>query len=123
MTLRGDRITHLRKELGIKQLTLAEMLDVTPNLISKYENGYTSPPLDKLAQIAEALNTTTDYLLGRSNIPHPGAEPDPLPDLTPTEIEVLNLLRTYPAEDQKWLLEALTSLRRIGGGHTDADSS
>ncbi len=115
MTLRGDRITQLRKKLGIRQTQLAEILEVSPNHVSKYENGYTNPPLDTLAKLAEFFNTTTDYLLGLSNIPHPGAEPDPHPDLTPTELAVLKLLRERSQADQKRVLGVLEAMRDMRG--------
>ncbi len=120
MSLRGDRITQLRKKTGIRQLELAEKLDISPNQVSKYENGNANPPLDKLAQMAEIFNTTADYLLGLSNIPHPGAEPDANPDLTPSEIEWLSLFRDRSAADQKRLLEAVLLMRQAW---SDGDST
>jgi len=120
MAFRPDRLTTLRKAHGYKQTELASELSLTQNQISQYERGIISPSADTLTALAQKLNTTADYLLDLSPVPHPGAAPDPLPDLTPTEIEVLRLLRSYPPDDQKRLLEALTVLRSIGG--TDADS-
>ncbi len=111
--LRGDRIIQLRKERGLTQYDLADLLDISQNQISRYERNAINPGIDTLVKLAECFDTTTDYLLGRSNIPHPGAEPDPLPDLTPTEIEVLELLRTYAAEDQKRLLSILETVSEI----------
>ncbi len=87
------------------------MLDLTSNHISKYENGYTNPPLDTLAKLAEMLNTTTDYLLGLSNVPHPGEEPDAEADLTQDEIEWLALYRERSSTDRKQLFTVLRALR------------
>lgn len=115
MTLRGDRITKLRKESGIKQYDLADKLGVARNQISKYENGYSNPTLETLTKMAEIFNTTADYLLGLSNIPHPGAEPDANPDLTPSEIEWLSLFRDRSAADQKRILEIMEIMRVMRG--------
>jgi hypothetical protein len=57
--------------------------------------------------MARALNTTADYLLGLSSVPHPGAEPDPYPDLTPTERDVVAILRQQDAKNQARLVEIL----------------
>lgn len=35
--------------------------------ISGYETGYAQPPIDILIKIADVLQVSTDYLLGRSN--------------------------------------------------------
>ncbi len=114
MSLRGDRIIRLRKELNLTQARLAELVDVTSNHISKYENGYTSPTLPTLSTLAQTLNTTTDYLLGLSDIPHPGAEPDANADLTPDEIELLTIYRERSAGDRKRLLGIFEMIRGIG---------
>ncbi len=115
MTLRGDRITQLRKKNGIKQSDLAEKLGVAPNQISKYENGYSNPTLESLAQMAELFNTTTDYLLGLSNVPHPGEEPDADADLTQEEIDWLALLRAHSSGDRRRLFTVIEAIREMGG--------
>lgn len=39
---------------------------MAPTTISSYETGKIQPPPDKLIYLADCLNVTTDYLLGRS---------------------------------------------------------
>ncbi len=118
MTLRSDRLTRLRQEMGINQTRLAEMLDLTPNHISKYENGRTNPPLDTLSALAEVLNTSTDYLLGRSDVPHPGAGPDAHPSLSPAEADMLRLMRTRDERARAKLVEAVRLLWDITSPET-----
>lgn len=65
----GERIRYLRIRSGIKQGTLAQHVHCSQNSISKYENGHTEPPIDTLKQLAEALDTTVDYLVGMPNAP------------------------------------------------------
>ena len=59
----GFRISQRRRELKIKQNQLAEITDLSNNHISNIENGYSTPSLETLAKICEALNVTPDYLL------------------------------------------------------------
>ncbi len=120
MNFRADRMVSLRKASGYKQTELAAELGTTQAQISLYERGSTTPSTDTVVALAQTLNTTTDYLLGRSNIPHPGAEPDPHPDLTPTEIDMLGLFRSHTPDDQKRVLAALLALRGIGSADSDA---
>ncbi len=112
--LRGDRITRLRKERGITQYDLADMLDISQNQVSRYERSAMNPGIDTLVRIANCFDTTTDYLLGLSDIPHPGAEPDANADLTPDEIELLTIYRERSAGDRKRLLGIFEMIRGIG---------
>lgn len=58
----GERITSLRKERNISQGQLAQMLDVTRQAVSKWENDIASPDTIKLIQLADALETDVEYL-------------------------------------------------------------
>ncbi len=60
------RLKELREELGMTQKELGRMLDIAPNTISQYETGRREPDLGTLMRMAELLNVTVDYLLGRA---------------------------------------------------------
>ena len=62
----GNRINTALAKRGMLQKDLANILGVTDNTISYYCSGGRSPKLEQLPMIADALNTTTDYLLGLS---------------------------------------------------------
>lgn len=85
-------------------------MGITQNQVSRYERGVYNPPADMLAVMARTLDTTTDYLLGLTDKPHPDADPDPLPDLTPDEIEWLTLYRERDPDTRKRLLDAIRAL-------------
>lgn len=53
-----------RKTLGLTQQNLAEMLHVSFQAVSKWENGTAYPDIELLGQIASALGITVDALLG-----------------------------------------------------------
>ncbi len=60
-----ERIKARRKELNLTQKQLADLVCVSPQVISNWERGYT-PEIgnDDLSRLASALKTTADYLLG-----------------------------------------------------------
>lgn len=60
----GLRINEILGESNMRQKDLAKILGVTDNTISYYCKGARAPQVEQLPKIAEALNTTTDYLLG-----------------------------------------------------------
>jgi transcriptional regulator with XRE-family HTH domain len=66
----ADRIRYQRKEKRMTQKDLATAVNVSPQVISNWERGYT-PEIghDDLLNLALALNVTTDYLLGKVNDP------------------------------------------------------
>ena len=66
----GKRIAMYRKEKGFKQDELAEMLSVSPQAVSKWENDQTCPDISLLPQLAKILGVTVDELLsGKEEMP------------------------------------------------------
>ena len=61
----GNRLNAARKEKGYTAQQMADMLDITISAYRFYENGKARPTLDKLVQIADILDVTTDWLLCR----------------------------------------------------------
>ena len=59
----GRRIKELRKKRNITQQDLAEMLGVSYQAISRWENSITSPDITALPVLANIFNVTVDYLL------------------------------------------------------------
>jgi transcriptional regulator with XRE-family HTH domain len=67
MTDFGNRLKQLLDERGVSQKWLADAANTKEATISRYINGINkSSRIDILANIATALNVTTDYLLGLS---------------------------------------------------------
>ena len=61
----GKRVRELRIKRGLSQQDLGLAIGVTKVSICGYENGTRLPNLEKLVKLADVLETTTDYLLGR----------------------------------------------------------
>ena len=59
----GIRIKAIRKERGLTQEALAEMVGCNTSHISNIENNYTKLSLNVLVAIANALEVSVDYLL------------------------------------------------------------
>lgn len=62
-----NRIKELRKKRNVTQIRLSIAAEVSQETISAYENGKAEPKMEKLVKIADFLNTTTDYLLERTD--------------------------------------------------------
>lgn len=59
----GSRIAQARKALGYTQEDFSQMLDVTAQAVSKWENDVSCPDIQLLPKIADILGMTTDELL------------------------------------------------------------
>ena len=59
----GNKIKELRKKYKMTQKALAKKLYVTPQAISRWENGIVEPSLQAVVEIAIIFNVQTDYLL------------------------------------------------------------
>lgn len=62
----GKRIAELRRDRGINQEQLAELAMLSRVTIAKYESGRVEPGAQALSRIADALDVTTDMILGRT---------------------------------------------------------
>lgn len=69
----GERIRERRKERNLSQSELAELANLNYVTISKYESGKVEPGAKAIARIANALDISTDELLGLS---HPAESED-----------------------------------------------
>ena len=60
----GQRIKELRKEKGITQTELAQILNTTQKTISKYERESLDLNTSVIIALCKYFNVTSDYLLG-----------------------------------------------------------
>lgn len=60
-----------REAKGLSQAELAEKAGMQPSAISHFEAGRRAPSFDNLKRLADALNVTIDFLLGRQREPQP----------------------------------------------------
>lgn len=64
-----DRLRAARELRKLSQGDLAGRTGLQPSAISHFETGRRSPSFENLRRLADALQVTTDFLLGRSDEP------------------------------------------------------
>ncbi|HHX72295.1 MAG TPA: helix-turn-helix transcriptional regulator [Clostridiales bacterium] len=75
----GKRIANLRREKELKQDDLAQMLDVSPQAVSKWENDQTCPDISLVPELAKILGVTVDELLsGKEALMEPAVKMVPV---------------------------------------------
>lgn len=63
----GPRILTLLEKKGMTQRELANEIGVTETSISRYISGQRVPKANIVVYMADTLDSTTDYILGRTN--------------------------------------------------------
>lgn len=66
-----QRLKDLREDKDLRQKDIADMLGITQTVYSRYERGFQTIPIIHLIKLADFYNTSTDYILGRTNIIKP----------------------------------------------------
>jgi transcriptional regulator with XRE-family HTH domain len=74
MSTFSKRLNAARRMRGLSQSDLASKTGLQQVAISFFETGRRAPSLGNLKRLADALEVTTDYLMGRSDFAEPPAE-------------------------------------------------
>ena len=74
MRFMGNRVRTQRKRLGLSQMRLAKLTETSCSQISVVELGKAGASLPTAIVIAEALDTSLDYLVGRVDDPRPASK-------------------------------------------------
>jgi len=64
----ADNMMLLRKKKGISQAELGKMTGTSGDVIGRYERGDISPSIEAVAKIADALEVSVDYLIGKTKM-------------------------------------------------------
>ena len=66
MTL-GQKLKEIRKRFGLSQEQLADIMNVSRQAITKWENGGGLPDVSNLQELSKVFGITVDYLLDDQN--------------------------------------------------------
>jgi transcriptional regulator with XRE-family HTH domain len=61
-----ERLKSLRNEKKLSQQYMGDLLGITRQAYSKYENNDSEPDIATINKLSAFFNVTTDYLLGKS---------------------------------------------------------
>jgi len=64
-----QRLRDARDMRELSQESLAKLTGLQPSAVSHFETGTRKPSFDNLKKLADALDVTTDFLLGRVKSP------------------------------------------------------
>ena len=61
------RIAAVRKQMGLSQEEFSELVNMSRRTVAAWESGDRTPSFSTLSDVADLLNVSVDYLLGRTN--------------------------------------------------------
>ena len=103
-----ERLKQLREAKNLTQLRLAMELNVSQETISGYEIGKAVPPAEMLVKLADTLDTSVDYILGRTDIKSTLRASE----LTEQEAEILTILRKQPEDKRVFVFDLIKGLEK-----------
>jgi transcriptional regulator with XRE-family HTH domain len=107
MSTIGERIKERRKSQQMNQHDLSQRTGISQAQISRYENGENEPTGDALIALADTLDITTDWLLGRSDALVTVREQS---GLDQDERQLIELLRTTDRQMRHKVIKAIRAL-------------
>ena len=64
----GDNIMLIRKKKALSQADLGKLIGTSGDVIGRYERGDIKPSIEVVQKIADALEVSIDYLVGKTSI-------------------------------------------------------
>lgn len=97
----GERICQLRKQNGMTQEQLAELLDVSIQMVSNLERGNKAIRISNLVRLSEILGVSTDFILtGRMNDVDIGSDAGKFAELSEQNRNMIRMLIDYCIKNQ-----------------------
>lgn len=93
MSVFQDKLVKIRNTKGYTQEKLAELLGISRDKLSKWENGARFPDLNELLKICDIFDCDLDYLVGR--IEQPTHSLQDISDITGLSIENIKRLQEW----------------------------
>ncbi len=102
----SKRLKELRVKNEMSQKQLADLVNLKPSAISKYENGSTQPGIEILDKLTDIFHVSVDYLIGKSSIMNPYTTDH----ITPKEFDLVVRFRSLSSENKIRIDERINTI-------------
>ena len=92
----GQNMMLIRKQKKLSQAALGKIIGTSGDVIGRYERGDIKPSIDVVAKIADALEVSIDYLIGKTSLV-----------LDQTTLERLEEISSLPDEKRSYIFELI----------------
>ncbi len=92
----SDNMLLIRKKKGISQAELGKMIGTSGDVVGRYERGDITPSVEVVSKIADALEVSVDYLLGKTTL-----------ELDKQAVKRLEDISKLPEDNKKFVLNLI----------------
>lgn len=101
------RMRNLREDSDLRQIDIAQMLNITQQQYQRYESGKTPVPVEIVSLLAKHYDVSVDYLLGLTDI-----KKSPTPSISAKTKKALTYFNRLNEENQDYILGEMVKLHR-----------
>lgn len=105
-----DRILEVAKGKGVTNTFICSALGLSRGYLSDVKNGKNTMSEDRVVAIAEILNVSTDYLLGKTENPTTTNDSEVGALQDPVTAEILDIMRKLSPNGQDLVLSHIRSV-------------
>lgn len=117
MQKRGEILYELRKQKGIKQSTVADILGISQQAYLKYEHGEADPTIDALIKLSDFYKVSIEFLLGLDT--ERPQNPFEMLGLDTSSKNVVEEFAGLPDDSRKFILDIVIKLAHAAEGISD----
>ena len=97
----GKKLMEARKNKGMSQEDLANLIGTKGPALGRYERGVAKPTIEVATKLANALNVSLDYLVGKVDT-----------EMDEATLKRIRDISVLPEDDRNFLLRAVDGLLR-----------
>ena len=106
MTL-GNKLKNLREDSDLRQIDVAQKVNLGQVSISKYELDMSEPDLATLVKLADLFNVNIDYLLGHTETKTSWKDMNKvisIPGKSYSACELIDMLLNLPEKEKRYVI-------------------
>ena len=105
----AQRIAAIRKEKKLSQEKLGELVNMSQRSVAAWEGGERTPSFPVLIDLAEKLDVSVDYLLGRTDI---STKKEPVMSDDELRVNTYNRIKALPEPILEKVLDLIDAIQQ-----------
>lgn len=97
----GEHITTLRKRKGLSQADLGKIIGTSGDIVGRYERDAMMPSIDVVIKLADALEVSIDFLVGKTSM-----------ELDTKMLDRIQAIQKLGEQDQQYVFALLDAFLR-----------
>ena len=108
----SERLFDFMEQKSITSYALCQKIGIGTSTVNNWKTRNTDPPSKLIVPICECLGCSVEYLLTGQEAPQ-GIKKEPTQEISPDELEMLELFRALPYKEQQRAIGRLQTLVEV----------